>query len=1118
MGVTYTPAVVRDLRQRARSARRIGDEHLALALTSLVAVLAVGLAVGGRLAARPRAAAARPGAALVNLNTVNEARELEAVFEGRFANPADRQFAAAELFQFIRSIRKTGDTVPNTGTVLGAVATAEAIERTPALAEYAQRLQGARERAARTRAPAPNAVPLLSSEDLTVIKPSLIVRTPGEFGRTVVLWGILYLVAFWAVALCWWMRGFRGDGALLTAAHLLTAVGLAILVSRPDPLRDTLLFVRYVQGVCIGLAAFCAASFLNIRRAAFLTLSYVPLVAALALSAVLLLFGTGPVGSGAKVNLGPVQPMEAIRLLLALFLAGYFARRWEVLRQVRGRQIRDLRIPGWLNLPRVEYLLPLVGGVGVSLLFFFLQKDLGPALFLCCVFLATYAVARNRVGMAGLGLIALLGGFYLGYKVNISTTLGARVHMWQSPWDNGVRGGDQIAQAIWAVSTGGFFGTGLGLGDTRYLPAGHTDLVLAAIGEELGFLGLVSVAVVFLLIARRGFGTALRAANDYGFFLATTVTLFLLLPVVVMAAGMLGVVPLTGVVTPFLSYGGSAMVANFAALGILAAVRADSLGADSLGSSVVQPFRAAIRYLGGTLAAAAVALLAVLIDFQIVRGDEYAVKPHLGLQADGVRRYQYNQRVLDLVGLVPRGSVYDRTGLPLATSDDEVARRAQQAYAKLGIQVDSSCTVPVQDRCYPLGGAAFHLLGDARSRLNWTATNTSYAERDLQDRLRGFDDRVTTVVTEDSAGRSVQTVRRDYRDLVPLLRHRNQPNHSAVRTLLSRARDVTLTVDARLQGRLARILAQAAARSARGHAAGVVIDPDTGDLLASASYPFPIETDNGTGHVDQPDTLLDRARYGLYPPGSTFKLVTAAAALREEMGLSRATFMCVRLPDGRVGTRLPGWGIVRDDVLDTAPHGTIGLHDALARSCNAYFAQLAVRVGPQALLETAAMVGVSVSRDNSVARLRATLPYAGYGQGDDLATPLRMARVAAAIASNGELRDVRLETRSSPRTRRQVFLSPAAAGLLRQYLRDAVLSGTARSLSGHAMKIAGKTGTAEVNGAPSHAWFVGFAPFGRAEKRVAFAVVVENAGYGGLAAAPAAGEIVSAAAASGLVR
>jgi hypothetical protein len=214
------------------------------------------------------------------------------------------------------------------------------------------------------------------------------------------------------------------------------------------------------------------------------------------------------------------------------------------------------------------------------------------------VFLATYAIARNRVGLTLAGFAILIAGFYIGYELNISSTLTARVAMWQSSWDNAVRGGDQIAQAIWGVSSGGLFGTGLGLGDTRYLPAGHTDLVLAAIGEELGFVGLLGVGAIFVMIAARGFSAALHAADDYGFFLATVVTLFLTLPVIIMAAGILGLVPLTGVVTPFLSFGGSAMVANFIALGIIVAIRNGSVVGrvllDAPPVAATAPFRPAV--------------------------------------------------------------------------------------------------------------------------------------------------------------------------------------------------------------------------------------------------------------------------------------------------------------------------------------------------------------------------------------------------------------------------------------------------------------------------------------------------------------------------------------------
>ncbi len=134
-----------------------------------------------------------------------------------------------------------------------------------------------------------------------------------------------------------------------------------------------------------------------------------------------------------------------------------------------------------------------------------------------------------------------------------------------------------------------------------------------------------------------------------------------------------------------------------------------------------------------------------------------------------------------------------------------------------------------------------------------------------------------------------------------------------------------------------------------------------------------------------------------------------------------------------------------------------------------------------------------------------------------MATPLRMARVAAAIAADGLVPDVRWEM-SSGTGEAHPFVTRESARLIARYMRDVVLTGTGRALSGHPIAIAGKTGTAEISGAPSHAWFIGFAPYGPATRRVAVAVLIENAGYGGTAAAPAAGEIISAAAGLGLVK
>jgi cell division protein FtsW (lipid II flippase) len=1111
VGLTHVTAADRDRRSAVDSARRLDARHAVLAATSIVAVLAIAFPLGGRRTANPFAVGSPGDPPPVNLNAITSPAELIPLFAPVFADANDRRFAATHLHQFVMARRDGGDSLPNVGAILQAQVGAGAIQRSSTV-QYKERLAAVSTRARDAGETPPTTLGLVTREDLAALKPLAAVRAPATYRGLVIVWGAVYLACVWLVAVAWWVRGVRGEYPLLAAAHLLTALGFAALLGRQDPLRDTALFVRHAQLTSAGLVCFALVSGIDVRKVARTGLSYLPLIGALVLSAALILFGGGPAGSNTKVNLGPLQPVEFIRLLLALFLAGYFARRWELLRQVRGANVRTFKVPGWLNLPRVDYVLPVAAGVAAALLFFFLQKDLGPALFLTCVFLMTYAIARQGVSLALVGFALLVAGFYAGYTLNVSSTLTARVAMWGSTWDNGARGGEQIAQAIWGLSTGGLSGTGLGLGDTRYVPAGHTDLMLAAIGEELGFVGLFSVAVLFVIIAARGFRAGLRAADDHGFFLATVLTLFLTVPVLVMAAGMLGVVPLTGVVTPFLSFGGSAMLANFIALGMIT-----SIGTRPATSpDVTAPFHAGVRRLGAALGAGGLALVAVLFDVQVLRADAYVARPYLGIQADGFRRYQYNQRLTDVLAAIPRGTVFDRRGLPLSTGDPAIARRAHEQYRKAGVE-HARCPTPFRERCYPLGGAAFHLLGDARDARNWSASNTAYVERDSQNRLRGFDDHATTVRVSDASGRPAAAVRRDYRAIVPLLRHRHSPDHPAVMAFLNRPRDLTITIDAPLQASVARVLSKYASRSSTGHAAAVVLDPDTGDLLAIGSHPFPnLSEEPGGSREHDVERLLDRARFGLYPPGSTFKLVTASAALRQDPALRHHSFTCSLLSDGRVGARVGGWGVVRDDVLDRRPHGTVEMHDGVVHSCNAYFAQLAVRVGARSLLDTANLLGISVAKDNSLARLRETLPQAGYGQGDVVVTPLRMARVAAAIASHGVLRDVRIERSPAPAST-ETLLTPAAAAILARDLRDVVLAGTGRSLREHPGRIAGKTGTAEVGHAPSHAWFVGYAPYGPAEKRVAFAVIVENAGYGGSAAAPAAGEIVSAAAASGLI-
>ena len=210
--------------------------------------------------------------------------------------------------------------------------------------------------------------------------------------------------------------------------------------------------------------------------------------------------------------------------------------------------------------------------------------------------------------------------------------------------------------------------------------------------------------------------------------------------------------------------------------------------------------------LGWTLAAATVLLLARMAHVQVVAADTFATRANLTQQADGGYRYQYNPRLIAAARAIERGTIYDRKGLPLATSRHQELLPFADRYRRLGLTLPSACP-DNRTRCYPLGGLAFHVLGESVNQTNWAARNTSFVEEDFDARLKGFDDRPQAVdVRNPRTGRVSTVIKRDYTELLPLVRHKREPAHRDVQRLLRRDRDVHLTLDAGLQVMAARAL------------------------------------------------------------------------------------------------------------------------------------------------------------------------------------------------------------------------------------------------------------------------------------------------------------------------
>jgi len=1012
----------------------------------------------------------------------------------KFDDLEQRAFIAKKISEYAR----LNDPLPNVGA-LGLILVTDADLKTDAArAHYAQRL--AQSSLKRIR--------MLTADDLSDrVKPFFAVRTPEEF-RTSLWWSLAsLLVAFWIVHSVWILVGSRADGYLLPILLALSGTGFTVMISLRDPVRDRLSFAAFGDGVvagCFIMLAVVVLSFLmslrlrgslpqwlspvspvidfvsDLKRR-LVKRNWLPLYAAVALSALLVVFGSGPAGSAVKVRLGLIQPVDVLRLLVVFFLASYFGQRWEFLRKLREKRVWPL-----LNLPRIDHAVPVILGIGAMILFFFLQRDLGPAMVLAALFLCLYAVARNRLGLVLGGAGLFVFAIFVGYEIGYPAVAAARVRLWLWPWNNGLAEGEQIVQALWAMASGGLSGLGLGHGSPSIIPEAHTDMILPALAEEVGLIGLLLVLGLFAILIGRSLRITYRAATPYSFFLALGLTLSIALQLILIAAGTLGLFPLSGVVTPFLSYGKASAIVNFLSIGLLLAISDDD--------SRQTEFRSPLTGLAAVLGIVLVIIAVKATWVQVVKADEIAVSGAVIMQSDGSYTMRYNPRLRAIDRRLERGSIYDRNGVPMATSDCKEIVKWRNTYAGMGVKLDPTCSGD-EIRHYPLGPAAFHLLGDLDTMHRWTASNTAFEEKRSRAALTGWDDHENYVqVNVEPSHQRVWVRTFDYSPLLPILKKGFDSQDADVRKVVDATRRVRLSIDARLQARVSTAFARHLEDLHKPAGAVVVLKPATGEILASVSLPLSDKA---------PDTI-DTARFGQYAPGSSLKILTAIAALRHDPSLVNRTYMCGRLPNGRVGAVVRGV-TVRDDVLDEHPHGTLRMPQALALSCNAWFAQLGTEIGTKDLLEAAQTLNIQMATPNTEQELQKFLPQSSYGQGEVVVTPLRMARLAGVIANAGVLapQRVRLEPPEQDVREDTRMLAAAEAAEIASAMRQAVTSGTGTAAASSPVAIAGKTGTAELSNAASHAWFIGYLPAGAPPaRRIAFAILVVNGGYGGRAAAP----------------
>jgi cell division protein FtsW (lipid II flippase) len=291
---------------------------------------------------------------------------------------------------------------------------------------------------------------------------------------------------------------------------------------------------------------------------------------------VLLLVATFLLGyevNGARlwINLGPVsvQPGEAIKVILVIFIAGYLA---ETRTLLAGA---SLRVIGPIRIPPLPYLLPMLVLFAAVMLIVVRLNDLGTALLFFGTFLTMLFVATGRRSYVLIGLILFIGGSALAYR--LFGHVQARFDTWLDPFADASGAGYQTVQALYAFARGGLFGEGLGqglplIGGNLPIPFVHTDFIFAAIAEELGLLGAMAVLGFALVVVFRGLRIAALARDDFSGLLAVGLTASLGLQTLIITAGNAKLVPLTGITFPFVSYGGSSLLASFVMVGILLAI------------------------------------------------------------------------------------------------------------------------------------------------------------------------------------------------------------------------------------------------------------------------------------------------------------------------------------------------------------------------------------------------------------------------------------------------------------------------------------------------------------------------------------------------------------------
>ncbi len=844
----------------------------------------------------------------------------------------------------------------------------------------------------------------------------------------------------------------NADPALLPISFALSGIGIAFITRlAPD------LAVRQLMWLYLGIVAMVVILLIvrNLDKLSHYKYTIMIVGVLLLLSPLLPGIGQEIYGSRIWLSIGgfSMQPGELAKILIVLFLAGYLAQNREMLSVFTWKV-------GPVHLPSLQTLLPLLIMWALAFIIVVFEKDLGSALVLFFVFLVMLYVATGKKFYVVVGLLLAAVG-----AVVLWTFFGhvqVRVDTWLDPFADAADTGYQLVQTIFSLADGGLFGVGIGRGLSDMIPVVESDFIFAAIGEETGLLGAAGVLLLYLCFAIRGIVTAARAKSDVSSFAATGLTSIIVLQAFIIVGGVTRLIPLTGITLPFVSQGGTAMFAGFIIVGLLLRAGDEGTGVETEMASATSIFSAhsALNSVLGRVSLGK-RLTNILLMFSVLFALLVANLTYIMvINADAYKSMPQNNHTIAREAESERGTISTYDGTVLAQS----------------VRTDDG----TYERVYPAGDLASHVVGYASERYG-----TAGIEASCNDTLKGEKNFASwTDVIDSLAG------------------------------VKSTGNDVTLTLNSKIQA--------AAQKALEGYSgACVVLDPETGAVLAMASSPTydaaDVEELIAQSAEEGPDSLssselYNRASQAVYPPGSTFKMVTLATAFEDGVADESSRF-------NSPATMMIGNAEVNN--FGDRAYGNITLKRAFELSSNTVFGQLGVLMGPERLVEGADKFGFNKQISFDVPLSESLMPdpsemtewetaWAAAGEPVGMhpspagpqATVLEMALVGAAMGNKGTIMQPYLVDsiynatgeRSYQATPSKLMqaVSEETANRVMECMKGVVTNGTGTDAAIRGIEVAGKTGTAERIKDADDSWFVGVAPADG--PRVVVALALEEAG------------------------